>query len=236
MHTMPNLVDMARRVSSKLGRRYRTDKEELFGVASEILAERFEEFQNIPSKEKLFFKLWNTTRSRALKRKTVNIEINYTKLKEELEYFPTEYILSKYGIVKKDLDKIKSLEKEGKTYVTKKRVWVDPHGHPLRLEDLGEDAVFDEYADNDLYKSVFYENVDCFSLTDEEMIFIDLCFAGLDPWDDGEKDEKGKVIRMGDIEKFMEALPHLKKDYIRKGFYDRVVNKLKKKSPFHARA
>jgi hypothetical protein len=100
----------------------------------------------------------------------------------------------------------------------KKRVWFYPDSHyidPNDIEDIVEDI-----DETELLKNLFFKHIDEFGLDEDEILFIDMCFSGLDPEDDFHR------------EHFEEAFPDKKVSYLKKGFMDALTQKIKTNSPF----
>lgn len=112
---------------------------------------------------------------------------------------------------------VKYYDENGDIRYKKKRVWFDPQVRHIPLDEL-EDISYDP-DQNELLKTMFYSRINDFKLDEEEVLFIDMCFSGLDP-----EDHK---------EEFVEAFPDKPYDFIRRGMYHAVAKKVEKNSPFN---
>ena len=107
--------------------------------------------------------------------------------------------------------------------LTKKRVWFYPDSYyidPREIENI-VDEIFEDADGKEFLKNLFFKHIDDFGLDEDEVLFIDMCFSGLDPEDDCHRDH------------FEEAFPDKKVSYLKKGFMDALTQKIKTNSPFN---
>ena len=101
----------------------------------------------------------------------------------------------------------------------KKRVWFYPDSYYIDPNDIED--IIDDIDGTELLKNLFFKHIDDFGLDEDEVLFIDMCFSGLDPEDDCHR------------EHFEEAFPDKKVSYLKRGFIDALTKKIKTNSPFN---
>lgn len=98
-----------------------------------------------------------------------------------------------------------------------KRIWYSPYLNIDLYDTTEEDYIGMEELDDGVQKDIYYEHKKHFNLTDNEYIFIDLCFAGYNPYNEI------------DVLLFREVLDTESNAYI-KTYFNRLCVKLKNKA------